>query len=135
MKFLVTTIPVNSEIKIPKIKVKAKPLTDPEVFKKDQSKGLNKIRPVRIVAVLASFILFQALPKASSKATLKGRPDLFSSLYLSKINILLSTAIPTDRIKPAIPGRLRVTGIILYNAKVNRPFRINPTDAIIPKRP
>ena len=88
-------------------------VTTPEVFKKFQSKGLNKIKAVIIVAVLASLIESQALPKPSSRATFEERPALISSLYLSKIRKFESTAIPTDRRKPAIPGRVRVMGINL----------------------
>ena len=94
-------------------KVMAKPLTIPEVFKKLKLKGLIKTRAVMMVARLASLIESQARPKPSSRATEKGRSILNSSLSLSKIKMLLSTAMPTERIKPAMPGRVRVTGISL----------------------
>ena len=35
-----------------------------------------------------------------------------------KMRILESTAIPTERIKPANPGKVRVTPRILYKARV-----------------
>ena len=45
------------------------------------------------------------------------RPAFLSSFTLSKIKTLASTAIPTDKIKPAIPAKVRVTGISLKIAK------------------
>jgi len=41
----------------------------------------------------------------------KACPSLNSSLVLSKIRTLASTAIPIERINPAIPDKVKVTGI------------------------
>ena len=112
-------MPVNKLTPIPKAKVRAKPRIMPEVFKNDQSKGLNKTKQVIKVQILASLIESQARPKAISIELNKGRPDFFSSLKRSKIKILASTAIPTDSKKPAIPGSVNTTGINLYKASVN----------------
>ena len=119
---------------IPTAKVIAKPLTGPEVCKKDQSRGFARIKAVTKVAIFASLIESHALPKETSSAF---ATDLcpFSSLNLSKISILESTAIPTDRRNPAIPGRVRTTPISLYKAKVKTPKTIRPKSAIIPNLP
>ena len=97
---------------IPNARVIANPLTGPEVCRKFQSRGFAKIKAVTRVAMLASRIESHALPKETSKASAVALLS-FSSLNLSKINILLSTAIPTDNINPAIPGSVIVTGISL----------------------
>ena len=108
-----TTMPVKRDMNIPTIRVRAKPLTEPEVFRKLQFKGLKRIRVVIMVAVLASLIESQALPKPNSRAILGERPDLISSLYRSKIKMFESTAIPTESKKPAIPGKVKVIGMSL----------------------
>ena len=74
-----TTMPVKREMKIPRRRVRAKPRTAPEAFKKDQSSGLKRIRPVIMVARLASLIEFQARPKPNSRLTGQERPALISS--------------------------------------------------------
>jgi len=105
---------------IPKAKVMAKPRTGPDVFKNDHSKGFIRTNAVIKVATLASRMEFQALPKEISKASGIGRFKR-SSLNLSKIKILLSTAIPTESKNPAIPGKVKTTGISLYRARVKTP--------------
>ena len=65
IKVLVTTTPVNRLIITPINKVKAKPLTMPEVFRKLKFKGLIKTKLVMMVARLASLIESQARPKPS----------------------------------------------------------------------
>ena len=59
----------------------------------------------------------QARLKPSSKAAPTDLPWFNSSFVLSKIKMLASTAIPTDKIKPVIPASVNVTGIVLNNAK------------------
>ena len=46
-------------------------------------------------------------------------PALSSSFRRSKIRMLASTAIPIDRMKPAMPGSVIVTGISLKIAAEN----------------
>ena len=64
----------------------AKPLTGPEVCKNSKSKGFARINAVKSVAIFASLIESQALPKDTSKASLMGLLP-FSSLNLSKIKM------------------------------------------------
>jgi hypothetical protein len=54
---------------------------------------------------------------------------LSSSFVLSKIKILASTAIPILRIKPAMPARVSVTGMVLKIAKVKRVYKIKRNQA------
>ena len=68
----VTTMPVKRLIKIPRMRVTAKPRTRPEVERKDQFRGLKRIKPVMRVARLASRMESQARPKACSRATAQG---------------------------------------------------------------
>ena len=56
-------MPVKSDIAIPIIKVSANPLIGPDVFKNEKSNGLKRIKPVINVAIFASRIASQALPK------------------------------------------------------------------------
>ena len=100
-------------MRIPRARVTAKPRIGPEVGKKDQFKGLKRIKAVMRVAMLASLMESQARPKPSSRATGQARPARISSFMRSKMRMLLSTAMPTERIKPAIPGRVRVMGMSL----------------------
>ena len=97
--------------KIPIARVKAKPLTEPVPRK-------NRIAEVIKDELLESLIELQALLKPSSIAKLTVLPDLNSSRRRSKIKMLASTAIPIERMKPAIPARVKVTGIILKSASV-----------------
>ena len=106
MKFFVTVIAVNIETITPIDNVKAKPLTTlvPKKYRITQAKT---------VVIFESKILVNALSKPELIAVNKFRPALNSSFVLSKIKMLASTAIPTDRMKPAIPARVNVTGTIL----------------------
>ena len=63
-----------------------------------------------------SRIELHALLNPSSKDVCKSFPNFNSSFILSKINTFASTAIPTERINPATPANVKVTGIILNNA-------------------
>mgnify|MGYP003317248477 CR=1 FL=1 len=59
--------------------------------------------------------------------------DFNSSLILSKINTLASTAIPTVKIIPAIPGRVKVASKIVRTPVNINKFAIRAVFAINPK--
>ena len=104
---LVTVMAVKRLIKIPSIRVKAKPRTGPEPVTK------YKIKQVMIEEMFESRIEFHDLLKPSRIERCRSLPDFSSSFILSKMRTLASIAIPIERTKPAIPARVRVTGIIL----------------------
>src|SRR3990167_2674485 len=58
----------------------------------------------------------QARLNPKSRALTFDLPQRSSSFILSNIKILASTAIPIDKINPAIPAKVKVTG-----GKINRP--------------
>jgi hypothetical protein len=99
----VTVIAVNIETKTPIARATAKPLTGPVPIK-------YKIEAVIKEEIFESLIEDQALLNPDSSACLGFLPHLFSSFILSKIKILASTAIPIDKINPAIPARVKVIG-------------------------
>ena len=59
-------------------------------------------------------------------------PNLNSSLILSKIITFASTAIPSERINPAIPGKVSVASIKFRQANVINPKIMIAKSAIIP---
>ncbi len=67
--------------------------------------------------MLESLIDGHALEKPKSIAFSCEIPRLISSFILSKIKIFASTATPIESINPAMPARLRVTGIALKSAR------------------
>ena len=93
-------------IKTPRIRVKANPLT--KLVPK-----ANRIPLTIKVLRLLSLIDGHARLNPSSIAKPKIRPLRNSSFILSKIKMLASTAMPTLKIKPAIPASVKVTGISL----------------------
>ena len=98
--------PVKRLTKTPIPKVKAKPRTRPNWGKKLQFKGLKRIKATARVVKFASFIASKALPNPRFMAISRGFPLRSSSFILSEIKIFESTAIPIDRINPAIPGKV-----------------------------
>ena len=58
-----------------------------------------------------SRIEFQARSKPASTAAGRDLPRRSSSFIRSKIRMLASTAMPIESTKPAMPARVRVTGI------------------------
>ena len=94
-------IAVNILNTIPKPKVIAKPLIGPLPKKNNTTAAI-------IVVTFESRIVAKALENPESIAFLKVLPLRNSSLNLSKIKTLASTAIPIDKIIPAIPGRVKV---------------------------
>src|SRR3989344_1185319 len=113
IKVLVTVIAENIETKMPIAKVKAKPRIEP----------VPKLKRITVVIsdeTLESRIEDQALLKPAKRASCFGLPQRTSSLILSKIKMLASTAMPIERTKPAMPAKVKVTGIILKIANTIR---------------
>ena len=69
--------------------------------------------PVIIDEVFESRIDGHAREKPSCTASMMPLPLRNSSFILSNIRMLASTAMPIDRMKPAMPAAVSVTGIIL----------------------
>ena len=95
---------------VPMANVKAKPLIN-EVVK------IYKITAAIKVVTCESRIEDQARSKPILIAEARLLPSFTSSLILEKIKIFPSTAMPSDKIKPAIPAKVRVTGSILKIVK------------------
>ena len=68
----------------------------------------NKIKAAIRVVIFASKIALKAWEKPVSIALILDLPRNCSSLILSKISTLASTAIPTVKAIPAIPGNVSV---------------------------
>ncbi len=98
------TTAVNNEAIVPTPRVKAKPFT-PAV---ESTKRMNAV--IRMIT-FASMIV--AMPFRYPLAIAEGMdlPALASSFTRSKMTTFESAATPIVRISPAIPGRVRVTGI------------------------
>ena len=97
-------IAVNIETSTPMISTSAKP------------RIVDEPNQYRIVAVIRldtfeSRIEFQARLKPASIAAGSVLPRRSSSFVRSKIRMLASTAMPTESTKPAMPARVRVTGM------------------------
>ena len=75
---------------------------------------------VMSVAMFESRMEGQARFQARSTACSKVRPLRSSSFRRSKIRMFASSALPVLNKKPAMPGRVRVTGISLKSARVIR---------------
>ena len=99
---LVTKRAVIKEMIIPIAKVVAKPLTVPE------PRIYNTAAAIKVV-MLPSKIADRAFSNPALMDFSTEFPAPISSLIRVKIITLASTAIPIDRIIPAIPGRVRVT--------------------------
>jgi len=100
----------NMLTKMPIAKVKAKPLM---MLVPSQ----NKIRQVIKEEIFESRIEVQARLNPSSIAPPKLLPQFSSSLIRAKIKILASTAMPMDKMKPAMPAKVKVTENNLKIAK------------------
>src|SRR6185437_6885604 len=88
---------VKTLAKRPITSVVAKPFTGPVP-------KINRKRQETIVVTCVSTMVHQAFPKPAATAAGIVLPALSSSRILSKIRTLESTAIPTVRIIPAMPG-------------------------------
>src|SRR5579883_3221402 len=82
----------------------------------------NQYRMAQVIMVetLESRIEGQARAKPASTAAAIERPARSSSLVRSKIRMLASTAMPIERINPAMPASVKVTGMSLKVAKTTR---------------
>ena len=125
-KSLVTVIAVKSESKIPTAKVIAKPRIIPAPLTAN-TKQISK--PEK----LESLIELQALIKPSDTATVRDFPLDISSFIRSKIKIFASTAMPSEKTMPAIPAKVRVTGISLNKATKTTPYINKAMLAISPE--
>ena len=114
-KVRVTVMAVNKLTNTPSASVRAKPLT---MLAPNWLPNQNKITQVIKVEIFESRIDGQARRKPSSTAVINFLPERNSSYMRSKIKMLAYTATPTDNTKPAMPGRVSVTGINLNKAKV-----------------
>ena len=88
-------------VKIPTPKVTEKPFTGPDPIK-------NKMNAAIRVVMFASKIVVLDFVYPASKAIIGFFSFLVSSLIRSKIKTFASTAIPTVKIIPAIPGKVYV---------------------------
>jgi hypothetical protein len=100
----VTKIAVNIEAMMPIARVTAKPRTGPVP-------NWKRTKAVSSVVSCASTIAESAWPKPSLTATRGLRPAASSSRMRSKISTLASTAMPMERISPAMPGSVSVAPI------------------------
>ena len=92
---------VNMLAAMPMIRVTAKPLMGPVP-------NWNRKTAEMTVVRLESKIVQNAFLKPASMADLGDLPRLSSSRMRSKISTLASTAMPMDRMMPAMPGMDRV---------------------------
>ena len=106
---------VNKLIKTPIPNVAAKPLTK---FVPNK----NNTKQLRRVVIWPSTMDVLALWKPLSIDLVRVLPQYNSSLILSNIRIFASTAIPMLSISPDIPGKVKVTGIKEYMAKLKKPY-------------
>ena len=98
----VTVSAVNMETITPMPSVVAKPTIVPVPRKNSTAHAIR-------VVMLESRIAVNARLKPESIALLTVLPFLSSSLTRSKMMTFASTAIPMDRMMPAMPGRDRLT--------------------------
>ena len=103
-------IAVSMEIKTPKPKVRAKPFIEDVPNQK-------RIIAVMMEEMFESRIESHARENPSCIESLRDFPLFSSSFILSNIKMFASTAIPIERINPAIPAAVSVTGISLKIAK------------------
>jgi hypothetical protein len=113
MNVRVTIIAENMLTIIPIAKVIAKPLI---ILVPNH----ERMRQVINEETFESRIESQARVKPSSIAASRVRPLRSSSFKRSKMRMLASTAIPIERIKPAIPASVNVIGQSLKIARMTR---------------
>ena len=106
-------------------RVTENPLTGPDPI-------INKITAAINVVMFASRIVVFDLEYPLSKANIWFFSYFSSSLILSYIKTLASTAIPTVRIIPAIPGKVKVASNKVKTPSNNNRLKIRVTLAINP---
>ena len=122
---LVIVIAVNIDANVPIVNVTANPFTGP----------VPKVKRITVIINVVRFeskIATNPLLNPASIALRIVFPNLSSSFILSNIITFASTAIPADRISPAIPGRVSVASIKLRQPKVISPNIIRAIFATIP---
>ena len=106
-----TVMAENILIRIPTPNVRANPLI--------MLVPIQKRMPAVIkLEMLESLMESHARLKPSETADCKFFPFFNSSFILSNIKMLASTAMPTDRMNPAMPAAVKVTGMSLNKAKI-----------------
>ena len=110
---------------IPSIRVMENPLIVPLPIK-------YSTRPAISVVMLPSRIADNALLKPLLMAFSTFLPAASSSLILAKIITFASTAIPTVRMIPAIPGKVSVTSKAYINITRSSVYRHSASDAAKP---
>src|SRR3990167_9668054 len=123
-KVRVTVMAENILTTMPIASVKAKPLTT-------LVPNHDKITQVIREETLESRIDVQARSKPACIACGKDFSRRYSSFKRSNIRILVSTAMPNDKMNPAMPARVKVTGQSLKIAKTNAAYIKRATTAII----
>ena len=124
-RILVTVIAVNMLRTMPRLKVTANPLIGPLPKK-------NKITAANNVVTFESKIVTKARLNPASIEARRVFPARNSSLNRSKINTLASTAIPMDKMIPAIPGSVSVAFSIFIDTKSNTTYNSRDTFATKP---
>src|SRR3989338_2160735 len=122
---LLTVMAVNIDTNMPIPKVIAKPLI---------TELPNHVRMPAVMSdeMLESRMEVQARLNPSSTAAVSSFPARNSSLSRSKISTLASTAMPTDKIKPAMPASVSVTDMSLKTVSTNAAYTSKATVAISP---
>ena len=107
-----TEIAVSIETRTPSPKTRANPWMI-------EVPNQKRMTAVIIDDVLLSRIDGHARPKPSWIACLVGFPARSSSFVRSKMRMFASTAMPIERMNPAIPAAVRVTGKSMKIASMN----------------
>ena len=106
-----TVMAENMLIIIPTPKVRAKPFIILVPIQK-------RMPAVIKLEMLESLIDNHARLNPSEMTDCKFFPFFNSSFILSNIKILASTAMPTDKMNPAMPAAVKVTGMSLNKARI-----------------
>ncbi len=109
---------VRNDAAIPIIRVMANPLMAP-------APKMARMTPVMIVVRLESKIAEKAFLYPSSSALRKVLPAASSSLIRSLMSTFASTAMASERIIPAIPGRVSTAWNAARAPRVKKKFRSN----------
>src|SRR5690606_30891799 len=111
----------------PMDRVTAKPRTGPVPRQARAAAAIS-------VVTLASRMALRALRKPTSMAARTVDPACSSSRMRSKMTTLASTAMPTDRMMPAMPGRVRVALMPARVPSTMMPYRTSARLAARPGR-
>ena len=122
---LVTTSAVNMDKIMPNANVWANPFTVPEPMNPSTMAAINVVK-------FPSQIAENAFSNPILMADCTVLPVASSSLILAKIITLASTAIPIDRMIPAIPGRVSVISNRFKRITINAVYILNAMLAAIP---